>query len=311
VSTEWTGPDLPKTATAPTSEAIRPLLVGGVIVGSTTFDDQHRHDRNPIIQSELDHYLLQLYMVGAGEAWCEDRPFLIHAGDICIFDLARPFSAVVTPGSTVSLILPRNSLDRAGRGKSLHGIILPSGRPLTRILADLVLGMCRTASDLSNEEASVVEQALLNLLAAGLAQQSHETPAASTPMMQMLRQQILDFIEAHLYERELGPSLLMQRHQISRAHLYRIFAADGGIAKIIRDKRLDAAYREIALGTKATGKSITDVALQLGFSNSSQFARAFQRRFTMTPSEARQESLRGHVGRSQPELRVHFGRQVA
>jgi AraC-like DNA-binding protein len=125
-------------------------------------------------------------------------------------------------------------------------------------------------------------------------------------MMQMLRQQLLEFIEANLYERELGPALLMQRHQVSRAHLYRIFADDGGIAKIIRDKRLDAAYREIALGAKTAGKSITDVALRLGFSNSSQFARAFQRRFSMTPREARQEGSRvGHASPSLPALQEH------
>ena len=65
----------------------------------------------------------------------------------------------------------------------------------------------------------------------------------------------------------------------------------GGIARIIRDKRLDAAYREIAGGAK-TSRSITEVALLLGFSNSSQFTRAFHRRFAMTPSEARQTSMR-------------------
>lgn len=311
MSTEWAEPDVPQAKTAPASVADPPLLVGEMIAGSSALENSHRRDRHPIDNGGLDQYLLQLYLVGADEAWRESHPFLIGAGDICIFDLTRSFSAVATPGSTVSLVLPRHAMDRASRGKSMHGVVLPAGRPLTRILADLVLGMCRTASDLNDEEASVVEQSLLNLLAAGLAQQNAETPAVSTPMMQMQRQQILEFIEAHLYERELGPALLMQRHQISRAHLYRIFAADGGIAKIIRDKRLDAAYREIALWAKTTGKSITDVALRLGFSNSSQFARAFQRRFAMTPSEARQESLRGHVGHSQPESHEHFGRQVA
>jgi AraC-like DNA-binding protein len=269
------------------------LPAGSMIVGSSRFNQpQYPRDRKLALQIGLDQYLLQLYLVGSNETTCEGHPLHIRSGDICLFDLARPFSTVATDGSTVSLVLTRGLLDRAIRGRNLHGVVMPSEQPLTRILADFILSICRTASDLSDEEASAVEQSVLSLLAAGLAQHAYVAPEASTPMMQMLRQQLLEFIEANLYERELGPALLMQRHQVSRAHLYRIFAADGGIAKIIRDKRLDAAYREIALGARTAGKSITDIALRLGFSNSSQFARAFQRRFAMTPREARQEGSR-------------------
>jgi AraC-like DNA-binding protein len=318
--------DMRRAATAPSFEAdpgngaanetlespAHSSLAGCMIVGSSNFNQpQPRHDRKPTIQHGLDQYLLQLYLVGSNEDTCEGRPIPIRAGDICIFDLARPFSTAATTGSTVSLILPRGPLERATRGRSLHGVVMPAERPLTRILADFVLGMCRAASSLSNDEAAAVEQSLLQLLLAGLAQHIYVTPEASLSLMQMLRQQIIEFIETHLYERELGPVLLMQRHQISRAHLYRTFAADGGIAKIIRDKRLDAAYREIAVGAKISGKSITEIAMQLGFSNSSQFARAFQRRFAMTPTEARQEGQRiGHLGRSSPDLQDHFARHV-
>ncbi|BDU21083.1 helix-turn-helix domain-containing protein [Dyella sp. GSA-30] len=273
-----------------------------MIVGSSRFNQpQYQRDRKLAQQIGFDQYLLQLYLVGSNESTCDGRPIFLRSGDICLFDLARPFSTVATDGSTVSLVLPRGPLNQANRGKSLHGVIMPAERPLTRILADFVLSVCRAASDLNDQEAFAVEQSLLSLLIAGLAQDSYAvTPEVSTPMMQMLRQQLLEFIEANLYERELGPALLMQRHQVSRAHLYRIFAADGGIAKIIRDKRLDAAYREIALGVNAGGKSITDIALRLGFSNSSQFARAFQRRFAITPREARQQGARATHPRPSP-----------
>ncbi|MDO8979121.1 MAG: helix-turn-helix domain-containing protein [Afipia sp.] len=39
-------------------------------------------------------------------------------------------------------------------------------------------------------------------------------------------------------------------------------------------------------------RSITEIAYDLGFSNSSQFLRAFRSRFAMTPSEAGREVLR-------------------
>lgn len=263
----------------------------------------------PVLESTRDQYLVQLYLAGSTEDRRNDLSIRIRAGDIGIFDLSRPFCTIGDPGTSVSLMLPRGPLERANKGKSLHGIVMASERPLTRILADFILGACKVAPELSDAEAIAVEESLLSLLVMGLAPWRCDTSTDSEALTQTLRQQALEFIEANLYERTLGPALLMQRYQISRAHLYRIFAGIGGIAKIIRDKRLDAAYREITGGSKIRGRSITEVALRLGFSNSSQFTRAFHRRFVMTPSEARQDAPRfRHLARSMPGLQDHFAR---
>jgi AraC-like DNA-binding protein len=103
----------------------------------------------------------------------------------------------------------------------------------------------------------------------------------------------------------------MRRFQISRAHLYRVLALDGGVAGSIRNRRLDAAYREIASGREAS-RSITEIAFHFGFSNSSQFARAFRERFSVSPTEARDDrELLRYPDDSGSELQAHFERLAA
>ena len=263
---------------------------GGLLVGTTTFNQQtyHRNQRL-VVQTGLDQYLLQLFTAGSLNGHCDGHAISVLAGDICIFDLARVASTVVTPGQTISMILPRGPLDQANRGRSLHGTVLRAGEPMTRVLTDLLMGLPTVAASMTNQETLAVEDAMLRLLAAGAARHELDALPHSLALSQVFKQQALAFIDANLYERTLSPDALVRRFQISRAYLYRMFAADGGVAKVIRDKRLDASYRAILRNTRGA-QSITDIAFQLGFSNSSQFARAFRTRFAMTPTEARQES---------------------
>lgn len=124
----------------------------------------------------------------------------------------------------------------------------------------------------------------------------------------ILRRRVLDFITANLAEPKLGPAFLMRRFQISRAHLYRMFQMDGGVASVIRDKRLDAAYRQLLQRSSQT-LSITEIAYDLGFSSSGHFLRAFQARFGVTPSEARQQGPAFILsGRQTSDLQAHFAR---
>ena len=60
----------------------------------------------------------------------------------------------------------------------------------------------------------------------------------------LLRRRMLDFVELHLTSPEIGPIVLMKQFNISRAHLYRMFASEGGVARIIRERRLDRSYRD-------------------------------------------------------------------
>ncbi|MRX37232.1 AraC family transcriptional regulator [Aminobacter sp. MDW-2] len=101
---------------------------------------------------------------------------------------------------------------------------------------------------------------------------------------------VLQFIDANLHRPDLDLALLMQQFRVSRAHLCRMFAGDGGVRAVIRDRRLNAAYRQLLSHQGKTG-SITSIAHRLGFSSSNQFLRAFREQFGVTPSEVRHEGI--------------------
>ncbi|MDO8978200.1 MAG: helix-turn-helix transcriptional regulator, partial [Afipia sp.] len=109
---------------------------------------------------------------------------------------------------------------------------------------------------------------------------------------------------------ELGPAMLMSRFRVSRAQHYRMFAADGGVATLVRERRLEAAYREIMRPDSAS-RSITEIAHDLGFSSSGQFLRAFRARFAMTPSEARETGQAlARADSKLSDLRARFAKQA-
>jgi AraC-like DNA-binding protein len=289
--------------------SIATRMIGRIMVGPTTFNRQrYQRDRRLVMQSGLDQYLLQLFITGSLRGDGDGRDMRVELGDICVFDLARPATTEIQPGATVSLVLPRDRVDRAVQGRTLHGMILRSGMPLTRVLSDLVISLSRLDMEVTSDEADAIEETLTRLLVAAAVRQSS---AAANPsvLVHLLRERILAFIDANLLERDLGPALLVRHFQISRAHLYRLLAPDVGIAGLIRNRRLDAAYREIASDRKA---SITEIAFQFGFSKSSHFARAFRERFAVSPTEARADrGFLSHLDDSASELKSHFERIAA
>lgn len=271
--------------------SVRVRTVGTLLIGPTTFNRQdYSRDRRIIRQGGLDQYLVQLFVAGALEGDCGGQAMSVKPGDICVFDLARTFTSSACAGSTMSITLPREQIDRAAGGRSLHGVVLKAGDPVTRLLSEFIVSLFDTAMELESAGALAIEEAAIDLLASGITRRDLDATTGDPVLAQVLRRRVLEFIDSNLTEPELGPALLMSRFRVSRAHLYRMFAADGGVATLVRERRLEAAYRAL-MRFDSVSRSITEIAHDLGFSSSGQFLRAFRARFAMTPSEARERGL--------------------
>lgn len=92
---------------------------------------------------------------------------------------------------------------------------------------------------------------------------------------------ILDCIEAQLCDPALGAEFLLRRFYVSRPTLYRMFHPLGGVARYIRERRLQAAHARLREDPRCT---ITFLLYDLGFESERQFQRAFQTRFGMSPA---------------------------
>lgn len=259
----------------------------------TLIDVEHgqqsfRRDRSHIISGGMDQYFLRLFLSGGHQGFCGERPISSNTGDICIFDLARPFSGSAQQGAMFSLLLPRAAIDKVTGGRDLHGLLLKAGAPITRFLTDFLISFDRLSRETEGASIESLDETAISLIGTCL---SHEAPAAPDPALaHVLRHRLLHFIDANLAVPDLGPALLMQRFQVSRAHLYRMFAAESGVATIIREKRLDAAFHALT-SSRAQHQSVAEIAHAFGFSSATQFHRAFRARFSITPHQARSEPI--------------------
>lgn len=295
----------PEGSNATLEGSLKSRAIGSLLIGPTSFNQQqYRRDRRIVLQGGLDQYLVQLFIAGTLEGDCDGQSISVGPGDICVFDLTRNFKSRAHEGATISIVLPRERVDKAAGGRSLHGVVLRKGAPLTRLLADFIVSLSDVSAEMERADALAMEDAAIDLLACGLARQLPDGATSDPALAQVLRRRVLDFIDANLTEPELGPTLLMRRFRVSRAHLYRVFAADGGVARVVKEKRLDAACREL-MHIGGLSRSIIEIAHGLGFSSSSQFLRAFRARFDMTPSDVRQqrEEL---AGQRLAHVQAHF-----
>jgi AraC-like DNA-binding protein len=271
----------------PLHGAISSRMVGPLQVGSASFNRQRYHrDRRHIAQSGLDHYFVHVMTSGAQYGDFDGVDVAAETGDICIFDLAQGQKSQVEAGSTTYVVLPRQPLEKALGSRKVHGAVLKAHWPVTRLIVDYMDSLCSLETPLPGVHAEAVHEAMVTLLCAALRGGRSDDVANASPFEARLRQRILEFIRHNVHLQELSPDFLCQRFKVSRAHLYRAFAADGGVATVMREMRLDAAYHELTqLGR--SGRSITEIAYSLGFSSSNQLLRSFRARFGVTPSEAR------------------------
>lgn len=91
-------------------------------------------------------------------------------------------------------------------------------------------------------------------------------------------------IEARLTDPGLNVAWITKRHGISERYLRGLFADDGmSFTSFVLERRLMRAQAAL----NQSGRSISGIAYDCGFSDLSWFNRAFRQRFGMTPSEVR------------------------
>jgi AraC-like DNA-binding protein len=103
-----------------------------------------------------------------------------------------------------------------------------------------------------------------------------------------LRDRIKQHVARHLADPGLTVNSLAQALGCSRRQLYNAFAQEpDGVAGYILGCRLAACHQALA-DPRRVGCSITDIALDHGFSNPAHFSRVFRGHYGLSPSDHRQ-----------------------
>ncbi|KAB2729282.1 helix-turn-helix domain-containing protein [Brucella intermedia] len=264
---------------------------GLITMGTTTFNTQN-YARTPrvIAQGGLDLYVVQLLTGGDLVGDFNGKDVIARRGDILIIDLARTLVSRAFQGSRTTVFIRRTDLEAITGGRDLHGFVLPRISPLTRLAFSYIQELNSVASELDPDEAVAAQKVMLSLIGNGISGQKDEL-TEQLPVNLPMRNRILVFIDNNLHDPLLGVQMIVKNFHVSRSHLYRAFENYGGVAKIIRDKRLDRAFR---LLTEVRNRVVSskEVTYRCGFHDPVQFAIAFKSRFGMSPRDVRASGAR-------------------
>lgn len=268
----------------------RPRMVGNVLLVESTVSDIE-YDRTPahIARGNMDHY--QIALCGEGEIWFSSgrREITARPGDIFLTDMTLPSRTVLRSdsGSTqlTAIILQRSMLaPRLAHPDSATATLLPADHPHARLLANHFAALTLSPEPESGSvEATIEAIADIMAAAAGAADTVERVERAERHLYLTM---IKRHIAGHLTD-ALAVDELCDRFHISRATLYRLFEADGGLAHYISEQRLNFALR-LMISPAAQDKRLIDLAVELHFSSDSTFIRAFRRKFGVTPGELRE-----------------------
>jgi AraC-like DNA-binding protein len=155
----------------------------------------------------------------------------------------------------------------------------PLGAPLSGMFGELWRGLDEMPSDYHPAAMAMAKDAISRALRATSQLRVHRSSLT-------LFDRVVAYIEQAFDDPALSPGSVAAALRISVRYLHLLFAQRGHTtAGWIRERRL--AHCREALANVDSDLSVTDVALQAGFTDPSHFSRVFRHRFGMAPNQYR------------------------
>lgn len=266
--------------------------VGSVAIGRRTWLNKERRMAHRVCRCEqrlrnddLDYYVLQLQRTEITEGLAGKRSVNAGAGALLLLDRARTTDLVVTLGETICMVVPRTLLDRDLT--TLHCEVLHG--ELSSLVADYMSSLYERLPRLTSADVPCVAHVTTQLLRACLQPDADTLAEADSELATVRRRRVQRFINANLYDPDLGVGKICQMVGISRSTLYRMFESGSGVAHFIQRKRLSKA-REALVNVATPRRRISEIAQHHGFTSDKNFSRVFKDAFGYTPREAREYS---------------------
>jgi AraC-like DNA-binding protein len=236
-----------------------------------------------LVARQADQLLIYLELEGSCDNVWAGRSGRVEPGDIQIVDYAQPFHSVTTDYANLILILARDSVPASLLGLEPHGLVFPRGSGAARLIGSAIQEFYAQADDLTVREG---EAAIEGIVALTTAYARTKLAGDELDRAKSKRKAIFDYIDAHLGNARLGPDKIAAAAHLSRASLYRLLAAEGGIRSVLLKRRLDQALR-LMLEDSRDERSLKEIVKCCGFGGTSQFSRAFHARFGVPPRQYR------------------------
>lgn len=243
-----------------------------------------KRDPDSLRRANFEHISMRYIISGVHNAIFLEEPALMREGEVHLYDMNVPYySETPTELASIVVILPYTSI---GYDPSIHPahIGLSANSPGAMLIKSALLQFRESLATLNHREAPAVLQGFCGLLR-GLLFPRIADEEARQQVEKAKFILIKKHIEQNIHDPTLGTEHLCKTFAVSRAQIYRMFAAEKGVTSYINRRRMIHAFRQFGSSEPSRG-IIRTVAEQYGFYDQGHFSRLFRSNFQIAPSDA-------------------------
>ncbi|WP_285409953.1 helix-turn-helix domain-containing protein [Variovorax sp. efr-133-TYG-130] len=248
-------------------------------------EHEFRRTASHVRTSTQDDIVFALMQAGSAKMSQNGVDAVLGAGDIVLYDSARPFEHHLSPESMLLIRIGRRHLAaRFPRFEDMMSIQIDGHQSIGRVLRC----MAEEAWHLDDDAApgpcrSRFAWSFLDMLSACLERMAGDLRQPESARYRKLFLKAQSHISERLHEVGLCAEDIADALYVSSRTLARAFAHhDCSVSKSIWELRLKSGY---ALLNERRVAQISDAAFQTGFNDLSHFSRLFKRRFGKRPSD--------------------------
>lgn len=260
---------------------LRAFSLGGVAASSFENSLLATKSTNRLDPAFNEMMFLRVIWKGRVQAQSGDTQKLLHPGSIHLMH-ARHTLPRIEEGSGISL---RLSYDSVGYDPARHPRIMSFrtdgwiGQTIVAAGRSLFENLPR----MTPAKARAIEP-LLTALVRALMTSGRLDDEAHASLRAARSAAMKRYVLAHLLDDDLQARRLQSVFHASRATVFRAFEDVGGVARFVRQQRLEAVYRELRAAKPRRG-IIRQIAEKYGFPDQCAFYRAFRSSYGLRPSD--------------------------
>ncbi|MFI7496114.1 helix-turn-helix domain-containing protein [Kocuria sp. M4R2S49] len=242
---------------------------------------------------EGGRFKVSLQLEGRGIVEQGERTAVLEAGDMALYDTSAPYRLEFPEDSRLLVMMfDHSALDLPPNAAAqLRAQRVGAEEPVHAMVSSFLASVAGRMEALSGMTGQRIGNSALDLLTVSFNHELDGQVASSIHEQDRLRASVHDFIEAHLADPELDPTMIAQAHFMSTRRLHQIFHNEGTtVSTWIRTRRLERCRR--ALEDPANTRiSIARIAERWGFTDGAHFSRVFRAAYGVPPSQIRSRSL--------------------
>ena len=248
-----------------------------------------KHAKKHIARSTQQQFFLHLQARGELALQQNGVRTLLKEGDFSICDSSYPYELSYDRYcETIVLGIPAPALrTRIPQPEQLSCVYMSGQSGLSNTASVMLKSLwTQLEQGIPAEFGPKIAENLLDMIATAYSlTQGTKTAKSATTGARLI--QIKRFIESNLHDPELTPRTIAAAFNISPRYLHMLFShGEESVSHYILRRRLEECARHMT-DVFWRGKTITQIAFDKGFNNSTHFARVFKEQFGVSPREYR------------------------